>query len=63
MIDEMLVAQEQWLPQYKDAIAQAKINLSGELIPTNNGYKGAARLREKTVEEVAAERESRKITV
>ena len=63
MIDEMLVAQEQWLPQYKDAIAQAKINLSGELIPTNNGYKGAARLREKTVEEVAAERESRKINV
>ena len=23
MIDEMLVAQEQWLPQYKEGIAQA----------------------------------------
>ena len=62
MIDEMLVAQEEWLPQYKEAIAQAKINLSGELIPTKD-YKGAARLRQKTVEEVAAEREARKITV
>ncbi|MGN1267767.1 MAG: alpha-glucosidase/alpha-galactosidase, partial [Dorea sp.] len=63
MIDEMLVAQEQWLPQYKDAIAQAKINLAGERIPTNDNYKGAARLRQKTVEEVSAEREARKITV
>ena len=62
MIDEMLVAQEQWLPQYKEAIAQAKVNLSGELIPTKD-YKGAARLKQKTVEEVAAEREARKITV
>ena len=62
MMDEMLVVQEQWLPQYKEAIAQAKINLSGDLIPTKD-YKGAARLRQKTVEEVAAEREARKITV
>ena len=62
MIDEMLVAQEEWLPQYKEAIAQAKINLAGERIPTNAEYRGAARLRVKTVEEVAAEREARKIT-
>ena len=62
MIDEMLVAQEAWLPQYAEAIAQAKVNLSGELIPTKD-YKGAARLRQKTVEEVSAEREARKITV
>lgn len=62
MIDEMLVAQEQWLPQYKEAIAQAKENLAGERIPTKD-YKGAARLRQKTVEEVSKEREARKITV
>ena len=38
MIDEMLVAQEEWLPQYKEAIAQAKENLSsGSLIPTREG--------------------------
>ena len=64
MIDEMLVAQEQWLPQYGEAIAQAKENLEkGHLLHTKEGYKGAARLREKSVEEVAAEREKRKITV
>ena len=63
MIDEMLVAQEEWLPQYADAIREAKENLAkGDLIPTKD-YHGAARLREKTPEEVAAEHEARKITV
>jgi alpha-galactosidase len=55
MTDEMLVAQEEWLPQYGDAIAAAKERLAaGNLIPTNEGYKGAARLHTKTVEEMAA---------
>lgn len=64
MIDEMLVAQEQWLPQYKEAIKEAKETLSsGNLIPTNSDYKGAVRIKDKTVEEVAAEHEKRKITV
>lgn len=41
MIDEMLVAQEEWLPQYKDEIKEAKKRLaSGDLIPTNDEYKG-----------------------
>ena len=60
MVDEMLIAQEQWLPQYGEAIAAAKARFaSGDLIPTNEGYRGAARLREKTVEEVSAERKER----
>ena len=64
MIDEMLVAQEQWLPQYKEAIAQAKENLKRpDLLPVKEGYRGAVRLKEKTVAEVAAEKEERKITV
>ena len=64
MIDEMLVAQEEWLPQYKEAIAQAKENLKRpDLLPVNEGYRGAVRLKEKTVAEVAAEKEERKITV
>ena len=64
MIDEMLVAQEEWLPQYAEAIAEAKENLAkGDLIPTKEGYRGAVRLREKSAEEVAAEHEKRKITV
>ena len=63
MIDEMLVAEEEWLPQYAEAIARAKENLAkGDLIPTNENYHGAVRLREKTPEEVAAERAARKIT-
>ncbi len=60
MVDEMLVAQEQWLPQYAQAIAEAKKRLaSGNLIPTREGYRGAVRLNEKTVEEVNAERKER----
>ena len=60
MVDEMLIAQEQWLPQYRDAIAAAKARFAkGNLIPTNEGYRGALRVREKTVEEISAERAER----
>lgn len=53
MVDDMLIAQEKWLPQYGEAIAEAKERQSTEeRIPTNKGYRGAARLREKTVEEM-----------
>ena len=56
MVDEMLVAGEKWLPQYKTAIADAKKRLAGpNLIPTREGFKGAARLHTKTVEEMAAD--------
>ena len=60
MVDEMLIAQEKWLPQYAEAIAAAKARFAeGNLIPTNDGYRGAVRIREKTVEEVSAERKER----
>ncbi len=53
MVDEMLVAQEQWLPQYGKAVADAKRRLSsGKLLPTKEGYRGAARLHVKTAEEM-----------
>ena len=52
MTDEMLVAGEQWLPQYKSIIEEAKARLQSEnLIPTTD-YKGAARIKMKTVEEM-----------
>ncbi|MCL2361982.1 MAG: alpha-glucosidase/alpha-galactosidase [Defluviitaleaceae bacterium] len=51
MTDEMLVACESLLPQYKEAIAEAKIRLAGPLLPTKE-TKGAARLQTKTVEEM-----------
>lgn len=59
MVDEMLVAGEKWLPQYKDSIAAAKKRLeSGNLIATNEGYQGAARLKVKSVEEMQLDRDA-----
>jgi len=53
MTDEMLVAGQQWLPQYKDAITAAKDRLSsGDLIPTRDNYQGAARVPVRTIEEM-----------
>ena len=60
MVDEMLIAQEEWLPQYAEAIAAARKRFAeGNLIPTREGYRGAVRVREKTVEEINAERKER----
>jgi len=59
MVDEMLVAQEAWLPQYGEAIAAAKKRLAdGPLLPTREGYRGAARQQVKTVEEMRADRKA-----
>lgn len=53
MVDEFLVAQEQWLPQYRKAIAAAKKRLArGKLIKTRDGFKGMARLKIKSVAEM-----------
>ena len=44
LVDDMLVAGERWLPQYKKAIAEAKRRRkTGKRLPTRD-YKGAARL-------------------
>ncbi len=59
MVDEMLVAQAPWLPQYRKAIAAARKRLaSGRKIKTNRGYKGAARLHTKTVAEMKRNRKA-----
>lgn len=59
MADEMLVAGEEWLPQYTEAIAAAKERLaSGNMIPTNDSYAGAARLKTKTVDEMKLDRDA-----
>jgi alpha-galactosidase len=60
MTDEMLVAQAQWLPQYRDEIprAQARLEqavLNGTRVKTVE-TEGAARLHVKTVEEMARNR-------
>ena len=58
MADEMLVAGEAWLPQYKDEIAKAKVRLQtpNPRVKTREGYVGAARLHTKTVAEQQANR-------
>ncbi|NBD23934.1 alpha-glucosidase/alpha-galactosidase [Paenibacillus glycinis] len=59
MVDEMLVAQAQWLPQYGASIEAAKERLAaGSLVPTRNDYRGAARLKTKTIEELMEDREA-----
>jgi alpha-galactosidase len=53
MVDELLISEEQWLPQYKNAIAAAKERWAqGNLIPVKEGYKGAVRLHVKNIEEI-----------
>ncbi|MEW5817240.1 MAG: alpha-glucosidase/alpha-galactosidase, partial [Spirochaetota bacterium] len=44
LVDEMLVAEKKWLPQYREAIAAAQERLlSGNQLPTKE-YKGNTRL-------------------
>lgn len=57
MVDEMLIAQEQWLPQYSQAITVAKeLFAKGDLLPTKEGYQGAARLHVKSIDELAEQK-------
>ena len=60
MVDEMLIAEAEWLPQYSEEIAQAKARWAdaernGTLIPPIVTC-GAARLHTKTVEEMAEDK-------
>lgn len=54
MVDEMLVAGEAWLPQYKEEIQKAKERLAHKTVPYRPA-KGFS-LKEKSVEEMAEEK-------
>lgn len=56
MVDEMVVAQAQWLPQYADAIPAAKARLAKGTVKTKE-WAGAARLDVRSVEELRAEKQ------
>jgi alpha-galactosidase len=59
LVDDMLIAQEEWLPQYKKAIAAAKKRqATGKRLPTRDDYKGAARLSVRTPEQMRAAKSS-----
>jgi len=56
MADEMLIAQAKWLPQYKSAIAAAKMRWKkGPLIKPRD-FKGVARLPAKSVRQMARQK-------
>ena len=62
MTDEMLIAQEKWLPLYKEAIKEAKVRMSGSDLIATHENKGAARLKIKTVEEMSQDKEKMRKT-
>ncbi|SDD69476.1 alpha-galactosidase [Terribacillus halophilus] len=57
MVDDMLIAQEQWLPQYKESIVSAKKRQQTEERLPLKEYTGAARLKIKSVEEMQTNRQ------
>jgi alpha-galactosidase len=52
MTDEMLVTEAKWLPQYKREIPAARKRLAKGTVKTNDLYRGAARLKVRTVKEL-----------
>lgn len=61
MTDEMLVACEQYLPQYKDAIAQAKKNLAANYVEPHKPFSEKTHKKLKTIEEIRADTEGQKV--
>lgn len=55
MVDEMLVAQARWLPQYAPAINGAKARLATSSVRKRD-WQGAARLPVRSIDELRAER-------
>lgn len=53
MVDEMLVAQAQWLPQYAYAIPAARERLKNPKVRTKD-WEGAARMKTRSVEDLRA---------
>ena len=49
MVDEMLVAQAKWLPQYRREITKAKKRFASEPRLGTKSTKGAARLKTRSV--------------
>ena len=52
MVDEFIVGQAQWLPQYKREVAKAKKRLAGAKRLGTQSTKGAARLKTKSIAEM-----------
>jgi len=60
MTDEMLLAQQQWLPQYTPHIPEIQARLErGPRVDTRN-WKGAARVEQRSADEVKRDKMSTK---
>jgi alpha-galactosidase len=59
MVDEMVVAQARWLPQYADAVPAARERLKTSTVKTRE-WAGAARREVRSIEELRAEKASLK---
>lgn len=55
MVDEMVVAQAEWLPQYAHAIPEAEERLSRATVKTRD-WKGVARRDVRSIDELRAEK-------
>ncbi|MCC6699101.1 MAG: alpha-glucosidase/alpha-galactosidase [Candidatus Hydrogenedentes bacterium] len=62
MADEMLVAQAQWLPQYRREIPRARKRLAASLPLGTRKSKGAARLKVKSVAEMKRDAKAARMT-
>ncbi len=60
MVDEMVVTQAAWLPQYAHAVPEAKERLSRSTVKTRD-WAGVARRKVRSVEEVRAEKIARQV--
>jgi len=56
MVDEMLVAQSKWLPQYKAAVPRARKRLASEKPLGTRKTAGAARVKTKTTAQMKKDR-------
>ncbi|MCF3641061.1 alpha-glucosidase/alpha-galactosidase [Rhizobium sp. TRM95111] len=60
MVDEMVVAQAEWLPQYAHAVEGARDRLSRATVKTRD-WTGAARRAVRSIEEIRAEKEATRL--
>ena len=57
MVDEMLVAQSKWLPQYQGEMDQAIERIKNSKVKKKN-FKGAARMNTRSPEELKNDKDS-----
>ena len=61
MVDEMLIADEKWLPQYKEAIAEAKQRIAENYKVPNKEKSKDTFKKWKSIEEIANDEESKRM--